>query len=78
MNLRVQLLVFPVALLSKPKGTSSTPRMKEGVKKNPSALKVGRDLALQGLGYVFSERGEKSTCTEAVEFELDFLRRKRL
>jgi len=52
--------------------------MKEGVKKNPSALKVGRDLALQGLGYVFSERGEKSTCTEAVEFELDFLRRKRL
>lgn len=58
--------------------TSSIPRMKDGVKKHPSELKVGSDLALQGLGSDLAERGEKSTCTEAVEWELDFLSMKRL
>ena len=47
--------------------------MNDGVKKHLSELKVGRDLELQGLGYALADRGEKSTCTEAVDCELDFL-----
>ena len=52
--------------------------MNEGVKKHLSELKVGKDFALQGLGCDLSERGEKSTCTEAVDCELDFFSRNRL
>ena len=78
MDLPIELFILIVALLNKSNSTWSTSRMKEGVKKQRSELKVGCALGWHWEGSARSVRGEKSTCMDAVELELDFLRRNML
>ena len=77
MNLQINFLVLPVSFLNDKSCTSSIERTKEGVKWCLSWLKVGRALLLEIPGSSWFDKGEKSTCTEAVEPALDFRRRNR-